>query len=519
MPVATVLVSLHSLSAPGYLIQVDDVFGPHAPAIAWGFSAPIELIDNLLGGAVAGRLWVAGALFLCGFGPMVFLRDRHWTAQVFAGILAALNPWVFGRLVEGQWGVAAAVGVAFLWLGPWEDLLRRPRAGAALKSAGLAWAAVTFDQHSIVILIALAVASWLGRAGWRNGSSLAWGVASFAVVGLVLTYGWVPFFLGHNLASYATVRGFTTADLSLFRATGSPVYGLWMNLLGLFGFWPERLGRIPLLNQGAPWWPVTTLFLTAAAVTGAYLRRDRAWLLPLGVLGVLAAGSTATGPGLAVASWAMRTVPLLGAFREPEKWAALWLIALVVLGAETLTVLAHHALGPGSRRSALAGVGLACVCLSAVVPSGVRALREYPVTVQPVTYPATWLRTARFIRDHVASSSEIVILPWQLYEPLAFAGRRLTENPARAVFPGTLLSPTDAQVGGSQTATGPQGIGYASLNARPGSCALSRSLSRLNASWALVEPTLHGAADQRELVACGWHVAFKRPGGPAVLQR
>lgn len=519
LPAVIVLLCLHSLSAPGYVLQVDSAFGPRSPAINWGFSAPIQLIAHLLGGSLAGRFWLAGSLFLCGFGPMVFLRDRPWAAQLFAGALASLNPWVFGRLVEGQWGVVAALGAVFLWLGAWEALQRQPGWRLAFECAVLGWLAATLDQHALGLLVVLAGASLLWRKSWRSASFLRWGATSVGLLGALLVYGWVPFFVGHNLASYSSVKGFTQADLTLFRASASPSYGLWVNLMGLFGFWPERLGRIPLLNQGAPWWPVTTAVLAVTALTGAWLRRDRAWLLPAGVLGLLLAGSTATGPGLAAMVWLMRRLPLLGAFREPEKWSALWLIALVVLGAETLTFLAAKASVGRASKSAISGVVIAGIGLAVLLPGGVDAIRELPVTVVPVSYPATWLRTAAYMKAHVPSSSPVVVLPWELYEPLAFIGHHLATNPAPVVFPGRLLSSQDAQIAGAQNALGPDGIARASLHAMAGSCALQSSLARIGAQWVLVEPAPHGSEDARELLACGFTVRSGRPPGPVLLHR
>lgn len=501
------------------MLQVDAAFGPHSPAVTWGFSAPIQLVTALLGGSLAGRLWIAGALFVCGFGPMVLLRDRHWVVQLFGGTVASLNPWVFGRLVEGQWGVAAAVGIVFLWLGAWEALQRGPGWRTALGCSALAWLAATFDQHSLGPLLVLAVASLLWHRSWRCEAVLRWGTASFGLLALVLVYGWVPFFLGHGTASYASVEHFTKADLALFKSSASPMYGLWVNLVGLFGFWPERLGRIPLLNQGAPWWPVTTAVLAAAAVAGAWLRRDRAWLLATGAIGIGLAGSTATGPGLAAMLWMTQRLPLLGAFREPEKWSALWLIALVVLAPETLTVLVAKAAASHPSTSALAGVAVACITLAALLPNGLGAIRELPATVIPVNYPAAWLRTADFMKAHVPASSRVVVLPWELYEPLALSGHRLIANPATVVFPGTLVSPSDAQIAGANNAVGPDGIARASLHAVSRSCGLRTSLSSIGADWVLVEPAPHGAEDARELLACGFTVRFGHKPGPELLRR
>ncbi len=517
IPGLVVILCLHSLSLPGYILQVDAVFGPHAPAVTWGFSAPIELVTRLLGGFLAGRLWVAGALFLCGFGPMVLLRDRQWAAQVFAGLLASLNPWVFGRLVEGQWGVAAALGVLFLWLGAWEALERKPGWLPALLCAGFAWLAVTFDQHSHAVAHRLALASIVWHRSWRDRAGLVWAATSFGALAILLTYGWLPFFLDRGIATYSAVESFSRPDLLLFRSSSSPTYGLWANLIGLFGFWPERLGRIPLLNQGASWWPVTSAILAAGAVVGAWLRRDRAWLLPIGILGLLLAGSTATPPGLTAMLWLMHRLPLLGAFREPEKWSALWLVTLVVLGAETIAFLSEKAMKGRPAISGLAGVAAAGATLAVLLPNGLGAIRELPASIAPIQYPTSWTRVAAYMQENLTAGTKVVVLPWELYEPLAFTKHQLTGNPAPAVFPGHLVSPKDAEIPGDLIQPGPAGIGDASLRPRPASCALRISIGRIQARWVLVEPAPQGAADARELLACGFSRSSGKLPGPVLL--
>jgi hypothetical protein len=510
---------LRSLASPGYVLQVDAIFGPHSPFPTWGFTAPIQLVTYLIGGAAAGRLWIATALFLCGFGPMVLLRRTPWPVQLFAGLLGSLNPFVYARLVEGQWGVAAALGMTFLWLGAWESLQRRPRLAGAAVCGLLALGTMTFDQHASGLLAVLAVLSLIWHQAWRDPRRLGWSGASFLFLGLLLLFGLVPFFLGHGSDSYFAVERFSRADLIVFRSTASRSYGLWVNLAGLFGFWPERLGRIPLLNHGAPWWPLATAVLVAAALAGAWLRRGWGWLLVAGIVGLAIAGSTATGPGLDAVEWLLQRIPLLAAYREPEKWSALWAIALVVLGAEALTALLAKASSGRPWACVLAGLAAVGIGLAVLLPDGIGALRELPATIVPVQYPSSWLAAATYLRDQVPSRQPVVVLPWELYVPLPFTGNRLVSNPAPVIFSGKLLSSTDAQVPGVANETGPDDLAAAALHPKTGSCELASKLQRLGVRWAIVEPAPGGGADARALLSCGFKVRYGHLPGIVVMGR
>ncbi len=518
LPAAITGWSLHSLALPGYVLQVDAVFGPREPLSLAGFGAPISLIVHLLGGVLAGRLLLGGTLFLCGFGPMFLLRHRVWLAQVPAGLLGALNPWVYDRLVEGQWGVAAACGMVFLWLGAWESLQARPGWRRALASALAAWGAVVLDVHVIGMLLLLAALSLIWHRSWRDPRAALFGLLSFMALGLMLSYALPPFFLGHSNGTYYAVRHFSRADLVEFRSSSSARYGLWVNLLGLYGFWPERLGRIPLLKAGAPWWPISTAVLVALAAAGAVVCRRRAWLLIAGVFGLAVAGSTATALGQAVFLWLMDHLPLVGAYREPQKWSELWLVALVVLSAELISWLADHRQRWGTFE--LAGPVALLMTLAILLPPGLTALRELPATIVPGRYPSDWTQVAAYMEEHVGGDSPVVVLPWSLYETLPFTGNLLTANPAPVFFPGRLISPNDLQIPGAVTeARSPGDLAAVAINPSLTSCALARTLDRLGVHWALIEPAPGGSTDAAALLGCGFRVLSGGLPGLALMHR
>ena len=513
LPGAVTLWCLHSLLAPGYVLQIDAVFGPHMPLSFSGVGAPLTLVAHILGGYWAGRLYVGLGIFLCGLGPMVLLRRLSWVAQVPAGLLGMLNPFVYDRVVEGQWGVATGAGALFLWLATWEELLRKPSAGRLALTAGAGWLAVVLDQHTIGFLLVLAAASLLWRRAWREPQTLVWGLGSFVVLIAALSYALPPFFSGPN-STYYSVQHFSRADLVEFRSTPSPRYGLWVNLLGLYGFWAERLGRIPMLNSGAPWWPLAAAILAALAVAGAWVRREWAFLLGCGILGLLIAGSTATGPGQQAFLWLMQRIPLVGAYREPEKWSELWLLALVVLGAAVVDRLWQP------RRFAGWGAALAVVMVAAtLLPAGAGMLRELPATIRPARYPTDWVQAAAYMRRHVPSRAPVLVLPWTLYEELPFTGNLLTANPANVIFPGKLISPNDLQIPGVVTESrAPGDLTQIAPNPLAPDCALAREVRRLRISWVLVEPAPGGEQAASALLGCGFGDRFGKTPSLVLLR-
>jgi hypothetical protein len=253
------------------------------------------------------------------------------------------------------------------------------------------------------------------------------------------------------------------------------------------------------------------------AVAGAFARRERAWLLPAGLFGLALAGSTATGVGQNVFLWLTERVPLVGAYREPQKWSELWLLALVVLGAEAVSWLATR---PGPRWAAeLAGVAATVMVLATLFPAGAGALRELPATIIPVQYPSGWTQAAAYLQKYVSPRAPVVVLPWSLYEELPFTGNLLTANPASVVFPGHLISPNDLQIPGVVSeAKAPGNLAQVAAHPKLGSCALQHTLRRLGVHWAIVEPAPVGSADAEALLACGFHVRSGRLPALVLLQ-
>ena len=434
LPLLLSLLCLHSVFRDGYLLQVDIVFGPRPGPVVHGFGAPITWLQagavDVFGGEATGKIYAVGTLFLAGFAPMVLFLRASWYAQYAAGVLGALNPWVYDRMIEGQWGVVIAAAGLFLWVAAWEALQARP---SFLRAAALAVCAaviVAFDPHAVGPLAVLMLVGAVWQRVWVDRDRLRWTAASIVMLVLLLLYGLVQFFASHHSGSYVAVRQFTRADFEFFRSVASPEYGLVVNLLGLYGYWGERIGRFPLATGGAGWWPLTTGIIVAAALLGAWLRRDRAWLLLCGLLGLLLSASTALPGGVDAAQWLSSRIPLVSAFREPQKWSALWLLALVVLAAGAVDAVAASYTRMRHRPSRALAAALAyTLVMAALLPAGVSQIRSLSATVQPVRYPDYWHATAGYLARTVPPDEPVVVLPWHLYQPL-----RATEGCAGSGF-------------------------------------------------------------------------------------
>jgi hypothetical protein len=525
LPLALALICLRSLFRDGYLLQVDIVFGPRPGPVLAGFGAPVTALQaaavEVLGGEVTGKIYAVGALFIAGFAPMTLLRRAPWFAQCAAGVLGALNPWVYDRMVEGQWGVVVAAAGLFLWLAVWEALQAHPGLSRAVLLAACSAAIVAFDPHAVGPLAVLTIVAVLWQRLWRDRDRLRWTAASQALFAVLLVYGVAFFFVGGHSGSYENVRQFTRADFQFFRSVASDSYGLVVNLVGLYGYWGERIGRFPLATGGVEWWPLTTIVVLGIALLGAWLRRDRAWLLLGGLLGLLLSMSTALPGGVDAAVWLSSRVPLVSAYREPQKWSALWLLALVVLGAGAVEAIA--ALPPSGRRRSprtLAMMLAYALAIAALVPAGTSQVRSLPTIVKPLRYPDYWYETASYLERTVPDDARIAVLPWHLYQPLRATEGRLASNPAPVFFPGLLTVPRNIEIPGRATEITSRydRIGLAAGRDASAPCALARTLRRLGLRWVLVLDGAESAETMSRLLGCDYVLLEGRPGFTGVLR-
>jgi hypothetical protein len=525
LPLVLSLICLRSLFRDGYLLQVDIVFGPRPAPVLPGFGAPVTWLQaaavDVLGGEATGKLYAIGALSLAGFAPMILFRRAPWYAQCAAGLLGALNPWVYARMVEGQWGVVVAAAGLFLWLAAWEALQTHPGVAPAALLAACGAAIVAFDPHAVGPIAVLTIVAILWQRLWRDRDRLRWTAASQAMFALLLVYGVVLFFVGGHSASYENVRQFNRADFDFFRSVASDDYGLFVNLVGLYGYWGERIGRFPLATGGAEWWPLTTAVIVGAAVLGAWLRHDRAWLLVCGVLGLVLSASTALPGGVDAAVWLSSRVPLVSAYREPQKWSALWLLALVTLAAGAVEAIAASAAGRRRRSPAPLAMALAyALAVGALIPAGSSQIRSLPSIVEPLRYPGYWYETAAFLERSVPGDERVAVLPWHLYQPLRATEGRLASNPAPVFFPGLLTVPHNIEIPGRATEITSRydRIGLTVGRNEGSSCALARMLRRLGIRWVLVLDGAESAETISMLRDCDYPLVQGRPGFTGVLR-
>jgi hypothetical protein len=428
----------------GYLILLDFPSGPRAPGLSLlplpssgdlGNAFPLNAVHVLLHELwrpLPEKLFLLLPIVLGGLGLYRLVRkalDLGAMAGVFGGTLYVVNPFLYDRYLAGH--LHFVLGYALL---PWAflSLVRAARVPSRGSAAVVAlWLAV-FAAVSVQIaglfgvLMVLIAAVAVGRARARAAFA-----ATAAGLGLLVSAYWLlPLF-------FAPERRVGVADLAMYESRPDG-FAIVPTLLALYGFWRREFTR-PVEEQPGLYLllvPILALVIVGGVnvLRRSANRRFGFALLVAGTVGVLLGAGTALPPTAEIFRWLFAHVPFMGAYREPQKFLALTVLAYAVFGAAGLERVAR------SRRWVL---GAAPIALASVLLYGHATLWGLSGEVELSRYPASWTEADRLMKRK--GDGALLVLPWRLYEDWTFTGARIVANPARSFFSGReVLSPNDA---------------------------------------------------------------------------
>ncbi len=254
------------LVGPGYWLFGDMVFVPDQPwKPAWlgldgalpravPMDALVSVVSQVVPGSWIQRGLLLGGFVLGGMGVGRVVREHAWYARAAAITLLLWNPWVYERLLIGQW----AILLGYLAL-PWVVLAARrlrddPGRGWAEAGIAVTVSAVCSPSSGVMAVVVLVV---LGTTRDRR----SWLAA--ALVGVVGNLTWLVPAVAAETADVSTDGVFAG-----FAARAESSAGLLPSLASLGGIWKTSI--LPDARTGAVL-VVLSCLLTVAAAAG--LRR------------------------------------------------------------------------------------------------------------------------------------------------------------------------------------------------------------------------------------------------------
>lgn len=411
----------------GYWLVGDMVFVPEQPwKAAWlgldeglpravPMDALVSVATQVVPGSVVQRVLLVGGFLAGGLGVGRLVAEHAWYARAAAIGLLCWNPWVYERLLIGQW----AILLGYLLL-PWVALaalrMRRDPRDVGPAAIAVVASAVCSPSSGVMAAVVLAVLGLTrSRAGW-------WRVATVAVVAN-LTWA-VP------AVTADAVRVSTEGVFEEFAARAESAAGVVASVLSLGGIWKTSI--VPAERTSAILVLLSCL-LTAAAIVG--LRRARSgdlgrWLvLAVGAVGVALLPAVPGGADLVEALAAQ--VPGLALLRDSHRFLApLGLVAAVGSAGAVTALRERIRTGTQALWGAIVLLVLGPVLLLPSLAWGAAGELERS------HYPDAWDDVAALVGDDEVT----VVLPWSgSYRGYDWAHRRAVLDPAPRYLPGTVI--------------------------------------------------------------------------------
>jgi hypothetical protein len=377
--------------------------------------------------AAGEKALLLAIVFLAGWGMHRAAPASGRAAKTFAGVLYAVNPFVYDRLYTGQWFILLGYALlphAYVELARLVEGRRRP-----WRFAWLAFGVGVASPHMFVLLLLLTVAVAAARP--RDAGIVARGVGLAALPSLywlIPTPGLTDFLgrINHD-------------QLALYRTLSDPVWGRGINVAGLYGYWNDAAP----IKSSLAFWPLLTAGLVSLALYGIVMRRrDRlTWAVTAAavVAFVIALGDAAPLSGRAFV-FLLDHVQVARSFREPQKAVALLVFAYAFLGAAAVDHLVKSERGK-ARRAALGAVLLALP-----FTYGYREFGSLWGALRTSSYPASWTAAAAKL-ETASPPAHALFLPWHGYMALSFAHHRVVANPAPGFFGRRVLASKDVGEG------------------------------------------------------------------------
>ena len=439
--------SLHLLDVGDYPQSPHPAFVPSASGFPPGVPsrAPVEAVMYWL---FQGIHW--SPVYLLPFAALAPLACAGFSRllpgrAVAIGTATALftvNPFIYERMASGQMyvlmGYSLLPAILALAVRPLRSLVGTAALGGLIFAVSVA-----LSVHYLFIGLLVLATVVLAHLVLRQKRAVQAG-AGIAGCGLALSMYWL---IPAMRATRTMPSHVTSLDLSAFRTLSDPVWGLAVNIAGLYGFW--RPGP-PLVKSHLSGWPFLLLAVLVVVALGLYdmWRRGpagRALALSCSVLaiagGLLAAGAQGVAAGLYL--WLFEHLPGFKVMREAEKFSALVALGYAVgFGTGTEAIVA-----PLTRRASKA----VCVFCAAAIPLayGYTELWGFDGYARPSAAPVSWAAADRAM----APGATALALPWRAYFQVPWFGNRVVANPVQGYFDRPVISADDTEAGSITTET------------------------------------------------------------------
>ncbi|MBI2829948.1 MAG: hypothetical protein HYX81_02185 [Chloroflexi bacterium] len=377
------------------------------------------------------KLFLVAIFFLAGVSAHHLIRTRSEIPRYFAGILYALNPFTYVRLLAGQDLLLLGYAVTPFAVRAFMDLCDESSRKNVMRMVLWTTLVGIFSAHMLALtflLYLLLLTFWLIKKDWRTISRKAKLLAIAAVLFFFVNAFWlIPILSGNTV-----VETMGKEDVLAFlpRTGGvSPLFAI----ASMHGFW--RTGYV-YAKDFIPLWQVLFGFILFLLVYGTLAHWKSFGVKAFVVISAIALvlGSGASGPFSAVFEFLSSNIPWFIGFRDSQKFVVLLVLAYSYLGGLGLNELLENRELAKSAKSKTVYV---IVTFFALVTPVIYAFPGYGFNGQLKTtdYPPDWYQVNQVLKQD-AQDFNALFLPWHGYMDFQWLPNRVKriQSPAAPFF-------------------------------------------------------------------------------------
>lgn len=427
----------------GYLLLLDWVIGHHTTILSPSFyglqgGVNASFLPGIVAGIFAHTLgssatWIPIFLFF----PLSCLSiarviKGNLVAKLASGLFFSINPFVVERLYAGQLGVIYGYLLLPILYGTLDKWLRK-EVKTVTHTALVLTFMISIDVHyawigGLVVLVAILLCI--------KDNALRRTIPPLLISVVLLNIYLVIPVLGHPLPVNPTDN---QTLLKAFSTRGDPRLGLFVNVLGLYGFWRQMHESSKSLVAG---WPILLIAILLLALYGLNTLRKRneklALLIAISFVMAYFFSLGSQGPTGSLFTLLYQHLPGFSMMREPEKFSAILATGISLLLGEGL---ASISLQQASKIAAIIVIAVGVILEIAYNPIIFWGIHGQ---VKTTDVPSDWTTIASKIDR---AQGKTLVLPWHQYMSFPFTQKRIIANPGPGFLSSDVISGDDLQIG------------------------------------------------------------------------
>lgn len=462
----------------GYIFLLDWVGGPqsHFPtdwtARETPLSAALWLLDILLPYGISQKLILLCIFFLAGYGTYRLIPTQNPWVKVFAGLFAQFNPFIYTRILAGQWSLV--LGLAVLpWILHYTVLfIEEPKRSHAIRlTLFFTVAAILHPAIALVSImwtVALLIARLINHPSPLFRRALYRGVLDLAILALVVNAFWlVPWTLSKrtsgNIEVSTPAPSHTIYKTRLTTKQRSPLSGRTissedsiLNAVALYGTWGSdawRYRAVELLRSPPPFafWPILALAIWGGIVATTHLSRKADSPTPTPFLSSPLALRAIGIVGLLFVILSAKPWPASAFSLAPHTFVASVVMTYAFFAARGIEDLLErlNRLPTTTRWWWLHLIAPGLLLLLPLVIS-FKMLFGFQGKLSAREYPQGWYASEQYLKND-PDAFYVLFLPWQPYLRFSFTTTPIA-NPAPHFFSKPVLTPESSSLSPLQTA-------------------------------------------------------------------